>query len=84
MRYSYIWSEERDKIIENFVDSEPITQEIKEKFMEFDDLVAEIQNLPDRHVVGPIEISMGKDPICFILRQLCFVTNYKYFIIKLI
>ncbi|CAD1473088.1 unnamed protein product [Heterotrigona itama] len=59
LQYSYIWSEDKDNIIQSFVDSEPITQEIKEKFMEYDNLVNEIQNLPKKHVVGPIEITMG-------------------------
>lgn len=65
MQYSYIWSENRDNIVQNFVDSEPITQVIKEKFVEYDNLVAEIQNLPKKHVVGPIEISMGSNLISF-------------------
>ncbi|XP_076295220.1 dynein heavy chain 8, axonemal kl-3 [Lasioglossum baleicum] len=60
LKYSYIWSEDRNKIIQYFVDCEPITQEIKEKFVEYDDLVREIQNLPNVHVVGPIEIRMDK------------------------
>ncbi|OAD58895.1 Dynein heavy chain 8, axonemal [Eufriesea mexicana] len=74
LRYSYIWAEGIDKIIENFVDSEPITQEIKEKFMEFDDLVAEIQNLPDKHVVGPIEISMEKLKLAFLVEARAWKT----------
>ncbi|CAL7938026.1 unnamed protein product [Xylocopa violacea] len=60
LRYAYMWSEERSNIIQKFVDSEPITQEIKEKFIEYDRLVEEIQNLPQKHVVGPIEICMDK------------------------
>ncbi|XP_076759064.1 dynein heavy chain 8, axonemal kl-3 [Xylocopa sonorina] len=60
LRYAYIWSEERSNIIQKFVDSEPITQEIKEKFIEYDKLVEEIQILPQKHIVGPIEICMDK------------------------
>nr|XP_031825788.1 dynein heavy chain 8, axonemal [Nomia melanderi] len=60
LRYSYIWSEERNKMIQYFVDSEPIIQEIKEKFIEYDDLVKEIQDLPTSHIVGPIQIKMDK------------------------
>ncbi|CAK9824517.1 Dynein axonemal heavy chain 8 [Anthophora retusa] len=60
LKYSHIWDEERDNIVQNFVDSEPIIQEIKEKFVEYDDLVDEIENLPDKHVVGPLEICMEK------------------------
>ncbi|XP_076677676.1 dynein heavy chain 8, axonemal kl-3 isoform X2 [Andrena cerasifolii] len=60
LRYSYIWTEKRNSIIQKFVDSEPITQEINEKFMEYDDLVAEIEMLPQKHIIGPIEINMNK------------------------
>ncbi|XP_015430178.1 PREDICTED: dynein heavy chain 8, axonemal [Dufourea novaeangliae] len=60
LRYSYIWSEDRNKIIQDFVDSEPIIQEVKEKLMEYDKLVKEIENLPEKHIVGPIEIKMDK------------------------
>ncbi|XP_048268511.1 dynein axonemal heavy chain 8 [Bombus terrestris] len=67
LQYSYIWSENRDNIVQNFVDSEPITQVIKEKFVEYDNLVAEIQNLPKKHVVGPIEISMDKLKLAFLV-----------------
>ncbi|XP_076166225.1 dynein heavy chain 8, axonemal kl-3 [Ptiloglossa arizonensis] len=60
LRYSYIWAVERDDTIQHFVDSEPITEEIKEKFEEYDNLVIEIENLPSKHIVGPIEINMEK------------------------
>ncbi|KAK9298339.1 hypothetical protein QLX08_008257 [Tetragonisca angustula] len=67
LQYSYIWSEDKDNIIQSFVDSEPIIQEIKEKFMEYDSLVDEIQHLPKKHVVGPIEISMDKLKLAFLV-----------------
>ncbi|RLU26152.1 hypothetical protein DMN91_002318 [Ooceraea biroi] len=56
LRYSYIWAENRNEIIQAFVDSKPLIQEIKEKFMEYEDLLTEIQNLPARHVLGPLQI----------------------------
>lgn len=49
----------RNEIIQEFVDSEPIIQEIKEKFVEYEDLMTEIQNLPDQHIIGPLQINMG-------------------------
>ena len=73
MQYSYIWSEDKDNIIQSFVDSEPIIQEIKEKFMEYDSLVDEIQHLPKKHVVGPIEISMGSDLIYIYIYFLIYI-----------
>ena len=43
--------------------------------MEYDNLVDEIQNLPEKHVVGPIEINMGSDLIFFFL-------NLQYYTLK--
>ncbi|KAI4493643.1 hypothetical protein M0804_001819 [Polistes exclamans] len=60
LKYSYIWDENKEQIIHKFVESEPIIQEIKEKFVEYENLFTEIQNLPDLHIVGPIEIRMEK------------------------
>lgn len=59
--------------MQNFVDSEPITQVIKEKFVEYEELVAEIENLPDSHIVGPIQISMGNKLIFFFLIVMTFI-----------
>ncbi|XP_024940596.1 dynein heavy chain 8, axonemal [Cephus cinctus] len=59
LRYSYLWAEDRVSQIQKFVDSDPITQEIKEKLMEYEEISAEIQSLPDHHIVGPIQINMG-------------------------
>ncbi|KAI4504021.1 hypothetical protein M0802_000492 [Mischocyttarus mexicanus] len=60
LKYSYIWDENKEQIIQKFVESEPIIQEIKEKFVKYENLFTEIQNLPDLHIVGPIEIRMEK------------------------
>lgn len=59
--------------MQSFVDSEPIIQVIKEKFVEYEDLVAEIENLPDSHIVGPIKISMGSKLIFFFLIIMAFI-----------
>ncbi|XP_023289113.1 dynein heavy chain 8, axonemal, partial [Orussus abietinus] len=60
LRYSYIWAEDRNELIQAFVDSNPIIQEIREKFLEYEELFAEIKQLPEHHVIGPIDISMEK------------------------
>lgn len=51
--------ENRNDLIQTFVDSEPLIQEIKEKIIEYEDLMMEIQNLPDQHIIGPVQINMG-------------------------
>ncbi|XP_063992717.1 dynein axonemal heavy chain 8 [Diachasmimorpha longicaudata] len=56
--YSYLWGENRNSETRSFVESEPITEEIKEEFLKYDALHEEIINLPQRHVIGCIEIDM--------------------------
>lgn len=41
------------------MESEPIYQEIKEKFSEFVGYFDEVTHLPDRHVIGALEVKMG-------------------------
>ncbi|KAG5316447.1 DYH8 protein, partial [Acromyrmex insinuator] len=60
LRYSYIWTENRDDIIQAFIDTKPLIQDIKEKFIEYEDLIIEIQNLPERHILGPLQIDTDK------------------------
>ena len=59
LKYAYLWAEDREAQIREFVDSEPITQEIKEKMLEYEGMASEIKHLPERHIIGPIEINMG-------------------------
>ncbi|KAL0129655.1 hypothetical protein PUN28_001727 [Cardiocondyla obscurior] len=60
LRYSYIWAENRNEIIQAFVDSKPLVQEIKEQFIKYEDLMTEIKNLPDWHILGPLQINTDK------------------------
>ncbi|XP_018342058.1 PREDICTED: dynein heavy chain 8, axonemal [Trachymyrmex septentrionalis] len=67
LRYSYIWAENRNDIIQAFIDTKPFTQDIKEKFMEYEDLMIEIQNLPERHILGPLQINTEKLKLAFLV-----------------
>ncbi|XP_036143732.1 dynein heavy chain 8, axonemal [Monomorium pharaonis] len=67
LRYSYIWAENRNEIIQSFIDSKPLLQEIKEKFLEYEDLMTEIKNLPDRHILGPLQINTDKLKLAFLV-----------------
>ncbi|OXU30794.1 hypothetical protein TSAR_013179 [Trichomalopsis sarcophagae] len=60
LRYSYLWAENKNEQIEQFVSFEPYVYEIKEKFIEYDELVIEINDLPDHHVIGCLRINMEK------------------------
>ncbi|XP_026831330.1 dynein heavy chain 8, axonemal [Ooceraea biroi] len=75
LRYSYIWAENRNEIIQAFVDSKPLIQEIKEKFMEYEDLLTEIQNLPARHVLGPLQIDTDKLKLAFSIEAVAWMKS---------
>ncbi|XP_018374249.1 PREDICTED: dynein heavy chain 8, axonemal [Trachymyrmex cornetzi] len=67
LRYSYIWAENRNDIIQAFIDTKPLIQEIKEKFMEYEDLMIEIKNLPEQHILGPLQINTDKLKLAFLV-----------------
>ncbi|XP_011871302.1 PREDICTED: dynein heavy chain 8, axonemal [Vollenhovia emeryi] len=67
LRYSYIWAENRNEIVQAFIDSTPLIQDIKEKFMEYEDLMEEINKLPDRHILGPLQINTDKLKLAFLV-----------------
>lgn len=59
MSYSYLWAENRESILQEFCDKEPLIVEISEKFKEFDDRAEEIKQLPDVHNIGAVQITLG-------------------------
>ncbi|KAK0165144.1 hypothetical protein PV328_003692, partial [Microctonus aethiopoides] len=59
-QFAIVWEEDKNIQIQKFVDSDPPTQAIKEKFFFYENLIADINNLPARHIVGPLQINMDK------------------------
>lgn len=59
-KYKYLWSSNRDTIIQEFVNTNPLTVDIRDRFMHYDDLTSSLESAATRHVIGPIEIRMGK------------------------
>ena len=60
LRYSYLWAEDKEDQLKNFIESEPYLYEIKEKFEGYESLFIEINNLPDYHTIGCLRINMGE------------------------
>ncbi|XP_058810344.1 dynein axonemal heavy chain 8 [Phymastichus coffea] len=60
LQYSYLWTEDRNKQIEDFVKSKPFIHEIRAKFIKYEELFLEIENLQPYHTVGPLQINMDK------------------------
>jgi dynein heavy chain len=59
MRYSYLWAENKNKQIEQFLQSEPYLYEIREKFTEYEKIFLEIYNLPEYYIIGSLRVNMG-------------------------
>lgn len=55
--YSYLWSEERTKEIDEFVKESPLTADIRDKLMLYEETARDIKNLPIHICVGLIEIN---------------------------
>ena len=55
-----MWADDRELQVKSFVDQEPIYQEIKDKFTEFIVNIELVQSLPERHVIGALEVRLGK------------------------
>lgn len=58
-KYKYLWSADRDSIIQDFVSTVPLTVDIRDKFVYYDNITRDLENTNYRHVIGPIEIRMG-------------------------
>lgn len=59
-KYKYLWSEEREEIIKKFVKTDPLTVDIRDKFIYYDNITTSLENMERNEVVGAIEIRMGK------------------------
>ncbi|CAH0592601.1 unnamed protein product [Chrysodeixis includens] len=56
-RFSYIWAENRTQQIHDFVDSNPLNVVIKDTLNTYESRTDEILALPERHIIGSIQIN---------------------------
>ncbi|XP_022821404.1 dynein heavy chain 8, axonemal-like [Spodoptera litura] len=59
-KFSYLWAEDRVQQLQAFVNLEPLNVQIKDMFCKFDAQTEEVVNLPERHVIGSIQINMER------------------------
>lgn len=64
MNFAYLWSDEREKIIDDFCEKGPLPVEITEKFKEYEAKAEEIESLPENIDLGPIQIDLGMNCVC--------------------
>ncbi|XP_037951167.1 dynein heavy chain 8, axonemal [Teleopsis dalmanni] len=59
-KYKYLWSDERENIIQAFVDTLPLTIDIRDKFEYYDKITSDIEKMKLTRTIGPIEIRVDK------------------------
>ncbi|KAG8306517.1 hypothetical protein J6590_045685 [Homalodisca vitripennis] len=72
--FSHLWSDERNEILNAFVDSQPMTIYIEDKFAELEKLLQTIEEIPALNILGPLEIQTGK---FFLLDFHFFIAKFK-------
>ncbi|PZC81902.1 hypothetical protein B5X24_HaOG211688 [Helicoverpa armigera] len=58
-RFSHLWAEDRVNQVQEFVDSNPLNVIVKDMLNKYEGQTEEVLNLPNRHVIGSIQINMG-------------------------
>ncbi|XP_047042441.1 dynein axonemal heavy chain 8-like [Helicoverpa zea] len=57
-RFSYLWAEDRVHQVKEFVDLNPLNVQIKDMFYKYEAQTEEVLNLPERHIIGSIQINL--------------------------
>ncbi|KAJ8735702.1 hypothetical protein PYW07_007322 [Mythimna separata] len=58
-RFSHLWAEDRVQQVQDFVDSNPMNVLVKDMLNKYEGQTEEVLVLPDRHIIGSIQIDMG-------------------------
>lgn len=59
-RFAHLWAEDRVQQVQDFVDSNPLNVIIRDMLKKYESQTEEVLNLPERHIIGSIQINMGK------------------------
>ncbi|XP_045497912.1 dynein axonemal heavy chain 8 [Colias croceus] len=57
-KFSHLWAEDRVQQVQAFVDSNPLNVIIRDMLKKYEAQTEEVLNLPDRHIVGSIQINL--------------------------
>ncbi|XP_028156116.1 dynein heavy chain 8, axonemal [Ostrinia furnacalis] len=57
-RFAHLWAEDRVQQVQDFVDSNPLNVIIRDMLKKYENQTEEVLNLPERHIIGSIEINM--------------------------
>jgi len=57
-RYKYLWSDDREDIINSFVLKNPLTVDIRDMFLHYDNITLKIETMSPKKIIGPIEVRM--------------------------
>ncbi|KAH9641785.1 hypothetical protein HF086_003911 [Spodoptera exigua] len=57
-RFSHLWAEDRVQQVQDFVDSNPMNIIVKDMLHKYEGQTEEVLGLPQRHIIGSIQINM--------------------------
>ncbi|XP_034939850.1 dynein heavy chain 8, axonemal [Chelonus insularis] len=75
-KYCHVWAEDRESQIEQFINKDPNPDEIRERFVFYENLVTEIKNLPVYHIIGPVEINIDKLKTGLLIEAMSWKTTF--------
>lgn len=58
-KYKYLWAEDREDIINAFVVTNPLTVDIRDMFLHYDNITQKLETMSTKRTIGPIEVRMG-------------------------
>ncbi|CAB3221710.1 unnamed protein product [Arctia plantaginis] len=56
-KFGHLWAEDRVQQVQAFVDSNPLNVIVKDMLHKYEDQTEQVLNLPDRHIIGSIQIN---------------------------
>jgi len=60
MKFEHLWDEERVTRLKEFVDSEPLLVDVRERFILYEKQAEEVESIPNEEVIGTIRINLSK------------------------
>ncbi|KAJ8736206.1 hypothetical protein PYW08_006862 [Mythimna loreyi] len=69
-KFDYLWAESRVQQIQEFVDLNPLNVIIKDMFNKYDKQTEEVSNLPERHIIGSIQINTERTKLALHLESI--------------
>ncbi|XP_075210479.1 dynein heavy chain 8, axonemal kl-3 [Lycorma delicatula] len=58
LKYKHLWETDKEEELKTFVDSDPLTIDIRDRFIKYAQMYDDINGLPRINIVGPLEMNL--------------------------